>query len=134
MSVCGWNVSKGRTIRKVIGGWGFLLHEFCFGQVRSSNCIYFSFFGEILGKNFVWTYTCHFILYSKNVKNHWWHAVIAFFYMQILVMSCITRHDNFSNFFPDEWRLPMRPFHNNSWEMKFPTFSHCVHSPFAHLP
>ena len=37
--VYGLNVSKGRTIRKVIGGWGFLLHEFCFGQVRSSNCI-----------------------------------------------------------------------------------------------
>lgn len=36
---CGLNVSKGRTIRKVIGSWGFLLHEFYFGQVRSSNCI-----------------------------------------------------------------------------------------------
>ena len=37
--VCGLNVSKGRTIRKVIGGWGFLWHEFCFGQVRSSYCV-----------------------------------------------------------------------------------------------
>ena len=37
--VCGLNVNKGRTIRKVIGGWGFVLHEFCFGQVRSGNCI-----------------------------------------------------------------------------------------------